>query len=119
MVPMHADDLFPRVQSPPNTCVINSRCLLRTQDGHRVVSVSGIMLAQYAIGDRMSEAHAMVSLVDQGWADQCEVARAFGCRTPPGRLDKPARRSTGPRGQGAGTGPKISMDSLGHSTPPP
>jgi hypothetical protein len=28
------------------------------------VSVSGIVLAQYALADRMAEAHAMVSLVD-------------------------------------------------------
>jgi len=35
-------------------------------------------LAQYAVGDRMSEAHAMVSLIDQGWATQNDVARAFG-----------------------------------------
>ena len=41
--------------------------------------VSGIVLAQYALGDRMAEAYAMVSLVEQGWADQNEVARAFGC----------------------------------------
>jgi transposase len=58
--------------------VINDRCLFRTQDGHRVVIVSGIILAQYAVGDRMAEAHAMVSLVEQGWADQNDVARAFG-----------------------------------------
>jgi len=58
--------------------VINDRCLFRTQDDHRVVIVSGIILAQYAVGDRMAEAHAMVSLVEQGWADQNDVARAFG-----------------------------------------
>ena len=58
--------------------VINDRCLFRTQDGHRVVIVSGITLAQYAVSDRMAEAHAMVSLVEQGWADQNDVARAFG-----------------------------------------
>ena len=58
--------------------VINDRCLFRTQDGHRVVIVSGIILAQYAVSDRMAEAHAMVSLVEQGWADQNDVARAFG-----------------------------------------
>lgn len=57
---------------------INDRCLFRTQDGHRVVIVSGIILAQYAVSDRMAEAHAMVSLVEQGWADQNDVARAFG-----------------------------------------
>lgn len=59
-------------------CVINARCRLLTQDGHRVVLVSGMPLAQYAMGDRMSEAHAMVSLIDMGWADQNDVARAFG-----------------------------------------
>ena len=42
--------------------------------------VSGIVLAQYALTDRMAEAHAMVSLVEQGWADQNEVARAFALR---------------------------------------
>jgi hypothetical protein len=40
--------------------------------------VAGVVLAHYATGDRMAEAHAMVSLVEQGWADQSEVARAFG-----------------------------------------
>jgi hypothetical protein len=39
------------------------------------------VIAQYAVTDRMAEAHAMVSLVDQGWADQNDVARAFGCST--------------------------------------
>jgi DNA-binding CsgD family transcriptional regulator len=58
---------------------INDRCLIRTQDGHRVVVIVGVVLAQYKLGDRMAEAHAMVSLVEQGWADQNDVARAFGC----------------------------------------
>jgi transposase len=44
-----------------------------------VVLVSGIVLAQFALTDRMAEAHAMVSLVEPGWANQNEVARAFGC----------------------------------------
>jgi transposase len=73
------DDLFPEVRNPHGTCVINERCLIRTQDDYRVVSVSGVVLAQYAVTDRMAEAHAMVSLVDQGWADQNDVARVFGC----------------------------------------
>ena len=58
--------------------VINERCLVRTQDGHRVVIVSGVVLAHYGLSDRMAEAHAMVSLVEQGWAEQKDVARAFG-----------------------------------------
>jgi transposase len=38
-------------------------------------------MAQYALDDHMSEAHAMVSLVELGWADQNDVARAFGYST--------------------------------------
>jgi transposase len=73
------DDLFPQIRNPEGHHVINARCSLRTQDGYRVVLVSGMSLAQYAVGDRMSEALAMVNLVDQGWADQDDVAKAFGC----------------------------------------
>jgi transposase len=72
------EDLFPEARNPEGTTILNERCLIRTQDGRRVVLVSGMTLAQYAMGDRMSEAHAMVSLMDQGWADQNDVARAFG-----------------------------------------
>ena len=72
-------DWFPNVRNPDYVCGINGRCLLRRQDGHCVVLVSGIVLTQYACTDRMAEAHAMVSLVEQGWADQTEVARAFAC----------------------------------------
>jgi hypothetical protein len=35
-----------------------------------VVIVSGIPVAHYVVTDRMAEAHAMVNLVEQGWADQ-------------------------------------------------
>ena len=72
-------DLFPEVGAPEGTSIINARCLMRTQGGHRIVVVAGVVIAQYALGDRMAEAHAMVSLIDQGWAEQKEVARAFGC----------------------------------------
>ena len=81
-------DLFPAARNSPGTQVINERCLMRTQDGYRVVLVSGIVLANYAVGDRMAEAHAMVSLVQQGWADQKEVARAFGCSARTVRRDQ-------------------------------
>jgi hypothetical protein len=72
-------ELFLGVSTPDGTTFINSRCLMRTQDGHRIVIVVGVAIAQYALGDRMAEAHAMVNLIDQGWPDQKEVARAFGC----------------------------------------
>lgn len=74
-------DLFVDEGAPAGVAIINERCMLRTQDGHRVVLVCGIVLAQYAVGDAMAEANAMVSLVDQGWADQVEVSRAFECAT--------------------------------------
>jgi transposase len=65
--------------SPEGVVVINSRCRIQERGGYRVVSVSGLPLTHFAAGDRAGEAHAMVSLVDLGWARQCEVAQAFGC----------------------------------------
>jgi transposase len=73
------EELFTGKGAPDGTVAVNARCLVRTQDGHRVVLVAGIVLCQYAVGDRMAEAHAMVSLVEQGWAEQRDVARAFRC----------------------------------------
>ena len=72
-------DLFPDLKPPEGTRVVNDRCLIRTQDGHRLVMVSGIVLCEYALDDRMAEAYAMASLVERGWADQNDVALAFGC----------------------------------------
>ena len=79
MLPLPEEDWFPEACNPESLRVINERCLLRSQDGHHVVLVSGIMLAQYAASDRMAEAYAMVSLMEQGWANQVEIARAFAC----------------------------------------
>jgi len=59
--------------------VINERCRLQTRDGYRVVIVSAMAIACYPVEDRVGQAHAMVSLVEQGWALQTEVASAFGC----------------------------------------
>jgi transposase len=72
------EDLFPEARNPACTIVINDRSQIRTQNDHRVVVVSGMTLAHYGVHDSMSEALAMVSLVEQGWADQNDVARAFG-----------------------------------------
>lgn len=68
---------------PPNArssagIVVNDRVLIRTQDEIRVITVDGMPLHHYAISDRMAEAYAMVLLVDCGYADQNDVARAFG-----------------------------------------
>jgi transposase len=76
-------DLFPAQDlcPPSGTIPINARCTLRTKDGDRAVLVAGMPIAHFTAGDRMAEAYAMVTLVEQGWADQVEVARAFGCST--------------------------------------
>ena len=79
---------FPIASPPAGSQVINDRCLLRTETGRRMVIVSGIVLAHYAVGDRMAEAHARLSLVEQGWADQNDIARAFGCSTRTIRRDQ-------------------------------
>ena len=73
------DELFPASMADDGLVVINARVQLRTAEGHRVVTCRGAPFAHFDVGDRMAAAHAMVSLVEQGWAKQCEVARAFGC----------------------------------------
>lgn len=71
--------LFPAEAADGGTVCINGRCVVRTKDDHRVVLVAGLPIAHFSVGDRMAEAYAMVTLVEQGWAEQAEVARAFGC----------------------------------------
>jgi len=63
----------------PEVITINARCDVRTHDGHRVVLVAGMPLVHFTVGDRIAEAYAIVTLVEQGWADQREVAVAFRC----------------------------------------
>jgi DNA-binding CsgD family transcriptional regulator len=82
------DDLFPEVRNPEGTQIVSERCMIRTRDGHRVVLVSGIVLASYAVSDHMAEAYAMVNLVEQGWASQQQVADALGCSTRTVRRDQ-------------------------------
>jgi DNA-binding CsgD family transcriptional regulator len=71
--------LFVQPVRDAGSIVVNDRCMVRTELDNRVVVVSGIVLAQYDVADRMAESYAMVSLVEQGWASQREVARAFRC----------------------------------------
>ena len=86
--PEEQAELFPIPIPPAGSQVINDRCLLRTDTGHRIVIVSGIVLAHYAVGDHIAEAHARVALVEQGWADQNDVARAFDCSARTVRRDQ-------------------------------
>ena len=75
--PAEQSPLFDPPSAPDDLLVVNGRVQVRTRDAHRVVTARGMVLAHYAVGDRMAEVHAMVSLVEQGWAEQLEVARAF------------------------------------------
>ena len=60
-----------------NTVVINSRCSLRMEADQRVIVIAGLPVHHYRADDAVAEAYAMVFLVESGFAQQMEVARAF------------------------------------------
>ena len=104
MASVPSDDLFPEVHNPQDTRFINERCLIKTHPDHQVVIVSGVTVAQYRTGDRMAQAYAMVHLAEQGWADQNDVARAFGrsARTVRRHQERFANGGLAALGQGRG-----------------
>jgi len=61
------------------TIVINARCTLQAEDEHCVVVVAGLVVHSYNATDPIFEAHAMVLLVDAGYAHQNDIARAVDC----------------------------------------
>ena len=60
-----------------NAVVINARCSLRIEADQRVIVVAGLPVHHYCADDAVAEAYAMVFLVEQGFAQQKDVARAF------------------------------------------
>jgi transposase len=60
-----------------NTVMINARCSLRIEAGQRVIVVGGLPVHHYRAEDAVAEAYAMVFLVESGFAQQTDVARAF------------------------------------------
>ena len=58
--------------------VINARCRLYMEGDHRVVVVEGLPVHRYTINDPVAEKYAMVFLADSGFAQQNELAKAFG-----------------------------------------
>jgi transposase len=60
-----------------NTVVINARCSLRIEAGQRAIVVAGLPVHHYRAEDAVAEAYAMVFLVESGFAQQTDVARAF------------------------------------------
>lgn len=71
--------LFGTEPEAADVLVINDRCVVRVEGDLRIVVAAGVPLAHFVADDRMAAAYAMVSLIEQGWADQNDVARAFGC----------------------------------------
>jgi hypothetical protein len=63
--------------APSNTVVINARCSVRIEGGQRVIVVAGLPVHHYRAEDAIAEAYAMVFLVESGFAQQTDVARAF------------------------------------------
>jgi len=70
-------ELFSLPRPKAGTVVVNERVTFRTAEGYRVVCVDGLVLHHYRVGDRMAEAYTMVMLVEEGYADQNDIARAF------------------------------------------
>src|SRR5262252_6654049 len=64
--------------APSDTIFINARCSLRIEADQRVIVIAGLPVHHYRAEDTVAEAYAMVFLVDSGFAQQTDVARAFG-----------------------------------------
>jgi transposase len=76
--PREQHELFAPPRDAGNAVVVNDRVLIHASGEHRVVVVQGLPFQHFVAGDRMAEAYAMVTLVENGYADQNDVARAFG-----------------------------------------
>jgi len=73
---------LPLLQSPAcDIIMINGRCTLRREGEARMVCVAGLAMHHWMAGDPMAERYAMVSLVQSGYADQNDIAWAFGITT--------------------------------------
>jgi prepilin-type processing-associated H-X9-DG protein len=72
-------DLFPPEPGGSDVVFVNGRCQLRREGTTRMVLMSGLPVAHFSDDDRPAATNAMVMLVEHGWAQQVEVARAFDC----------------------------------------
>src|SRR5215470_1467865 len=61
-----------------NTVMINARCSLRIEADQRVIVVAGLPVHHYRAEDAVAETYAMLFLMESGFAQQTDVARAFG-----------------------------------------
>jgi hypothetical protein len=93
--------------APLNTVVINARCSLRIEADQRVIVVGGLPVHHYRAEDAVAEAYAMVFLVESGFAQQSDVARAFArsARTVRRHQDRYAQGGMAALGREAGWRP--------------
>ena len=61
----------------PNAVVLNPSCRLVRSGLDHLVLYHAVVVAQFTLGDAIGAALAMVLIVERGWAQQVEVARAF------------------------------------------
>ncbi len=92
---MNAQPALPLPDSAAsNSVFINARCMLRMEADQRVIIVAGLPVHHYRADDAVAQAYAMVLLVESGFAQQTEVAQAFG------RSERTVRRYQGRYQQG-------------------
>jgi transposase len=65
--------------APAGVIIVNDRVCLRAEGLRRVVVVHGVIVAHYDMNDHTAEEYAMLTLLDSGYAEQKEIARAFSC----------------------------------------
>jgi DNA-binding CsgD family transcriptional regulator len=58
--------------------LVNHHVYFSTEETERVIFVHGVAFAHYHVSDRAAEAYAMVSLFESGYANQKNIALAFG-----------------------------------------
>ncbi|MGA2260220.1 MAG: helix-turn-helix domain-containing protein [Acidobacteriota bacterium] len=72
------EDLIQFAPPPPAIVLVNHHVNFSTGKTERVIFVHAVAFARYDISDRAAEAYAMVSLFESGYANQKNIARAFG-----------------------------------------
>jgi len=73
--------LLPAPVPLPGIVSVNDRVSFHTEGKQRVILVHSIFFSHYSTQDRAAEAYAMVTLFESGYADQNNIARAFGYST--------------------------------------
>lgn len=80
-MPLKQQTLLEFYAPPAGVVNVNDRVSIHTQGIRRVVLVHGVIIAHFDVSDHAAEAYAMLTLLDSGYADQKEIARAFECST--------------------------------------